>query len=218
MDWMPLVRSIIVASLSTALVLCLSLVIGVWLYERLTKFKLFIEAICMLPLVLPPTVIGFILIMIFGMNSIVGQTIYTITQYKVPFTFMALIITATIVSFPLMLQSIKNGYLSIPQSVKYASKVDGASPIKSFIFVSIPLMKTSIIIGILLSFARALGEFGATLMFAGIIEGRTETAATHIYLALEQNDLKTATIYSAILMIISAIIITALNIHRMKKT
>jgi molybdate transport system permease protein len=135
-----------------------------------------LETLLLLPIVLPPTVIGFLLIFFFGRNSPVGIIIEKFFQYSIMFTPSAAIIASTVVAFPLMYQSAKLGFESVDQALEDASRVDGATEIKVFFLVSLPLSLPSIVIGFIMSFARALGEFGATLMFAGNIPGKTQPA------------------------------------------
>lgn len=150
------------------------------------------ETLLTLPLVLPPTVVGFILIIIFGINSPIGRTVENLFGSTIMFTWWAAVIAASVVAFPLMYQSAKTGFLQVDPGAEEAARVDGANEWKVFWYVTLPLSSRTLVTGLILSFARALGEFGATLMFAGNLPGRTQTAPTAIYMAIESGNLDAA--------------------------
>ena len=181
--WTPVILSLKVASVA----LIFAFTFGVLTARLMTKYqfkgKVVLETILMLPLVLPPTVVGFILIIIFGKNSFIGQLIQLVFGHGILFTVYAAVIASTVVAFPLMYQSAKNGFLSIDEHIIEAARVDGNSDMRIFFKIIIPLSKNLLITGAMLSFARALGEFGATLMFAGNIPGKTQTLPTAVYSA-----------------------------------
>ncbi|AAU22716.1 molybdate ABC transporter permease subunit [Bacillus sp. GM2] len=173
------------------------------LANRNFKGKSIIETVMMLPLVLPPTVVGFFLIVIFGRQSVIGRLIENVFQAPVIFTWWAAVIAAAVVAFPLMYQSAKSGFLAVDRDIEDAARVDGANEWRVFLFVTVPLASNGIMTGIVLSFARALGEFGATLMFAGIIPGVTQTVPTAIYLAIDSGNMTLAWMWVASIAIIS---------------
>ncbi|KYC81503.1 molybdate ABC transporter permease subunit [Bacillus licheniformis] len=173
------------------------------LANRNFKGKSVIETVMMLPLVLPPTVVGFFLIVIFGRQSVIGRLIENVFQAPVIFTWWAAVIAAAVVAFPLMYQSAKSGFLAVDRDIEDAARVDGANEWRVFLFVTVPLASNGIMTGIVLSFARALGEFGATLMFAGIIPGVTQTVPTAIYLAIDSGNMTLAWMWVASIAIIS---------------
>ncbi len=154
--------------------------------------KTAVETLLTLPLVLPPTVVGFILIIIFGINSPIGRTVENLFGSTIMFTWWAAVIAASVVAFPLMYQSAKTGFLQVDTGAEEAARVDGANEWKVFWYVTLPLSSRTLVTGLILSFARALGEFGATLMFAGNLPGRTQTAPTAIYMAIESGNLDDA--------------------------
>lgn len=190
--WTPVILSLKVASVA----LILAFIFGVLAARLITKYqfkgKVVLETILMLPIVLPPTVVGFILIIVFGKKSYIGQLIHMIFDHGVLFTIYAAIIASTVVAFPLMYQSAKNGFLSIDQHIIEAARVDGNSEARIFFKIIIPLSKKLLITGAMLSFARALGEFGATLMFAGNIPGKTQTLPTAVYSAIQSGNMTLA--------------------------
>ncbi len=160
--------------------------------NRKFKGKALVETVFLLPLVLPPSVVGFLLIVIFGRNSLIGQLIEKLFEQPVMFTWWAAVIAAAVVAFPLMYQSSKAGFEAVDKDIEGAARVDGANEWKVFTIISIPLALKAIISGAILSFARALGEFGATLMFAGNIPGKTQTIPTAIYVAIDSGNMELA--------------------------
>jgi len=205
--WSPIRISIEVAIVSGIFVFILGLFFGKIMAVRRFKGKVLIDTIFLLPLVLPPTVVGFLLIIIFGNNSPVGRWIEWMFQQPVMFTWWAAVIAATVVAFPLMYQSARTGFEAIDLDIENAARVDGANEFKVFLFVSIPLALKSIISGAVLSFARALGEFGATLMFAGNIPDKTQTIPTAIYVAIDSGNMDLAWLWVASIIGISFIML-----------
>ncbi len=171
--WTPVRLSIEIASVSAISVIILGLFFGKVLANRKFKGKVLVDTIFLLPLVLPPTVVGFLLIIFFGLNSPVGKLIEWIFNQPVMFTYWAAVIASTVVAFPLMYQSSKTGFEAVDEDIENAARVDGANEFSLFMYISIPLALKAIISGAILSFARELGEFGATLMFAGNILEKT---------------------------------------------
>ncbi|MGM7684010.1 molybdate ABC transporter permease subunit [Cytobacillus sp. Hm23] len=212
--WSPVQKSIEIACVSGLIVLIIGLIMGRMMSKKNFKGKVIFETILMLPLVLPPSVVGFLLVVIFGKNSPVGRGIETIFNQSIIFTWWAAVIAAVVVSFPLMYQSVKTGFSSIDFGIEEAARIDGANEWKVFIFVSIPLAFKSIVSGAVLSFARALGEFGATLMFAGNIPGKTQTTSTAIYVAIDSGNLETAWLWVLMMVIVSFIMLIAVHYIR----
>ncbi|MBS4218486.1 molybdate ABC transporter permease subunit [Bacillus sp. FJAT-49711] len=190
--WAPIKLSLEVAAVSGLIVIILGLFFGKVMANSTFKGKTFVETTFLLPLVLPPSVVGFLLIVIFGRNSPIGQLIETIFKHPIMFTWWAAVIASTVVAFPLMYQSAKAGFEAIDHDIENAARVDGADAFKLFAFITIPLAHRAIISGAILSFARGLGEFGATLMFAGNIPGKTQTIPTAIYIAIDSNNMEMA--------------------------
>ena len=165
------------------------------------------ETILILPMVLPPTVIGFFLIVIFGKNSFAGKAIEWLFQQPIIFTWWAAVIAAIIVAFPLMYQSAKAGFQGIDFEIEEAARLDGANEWEIFLFISIPLASRALISGSILSLARALGEFGATFMFAGNIPGKTQTIPTAIYIAIDSGNMGMAWLWVISIVVISFIML-----------
>ncbi|WP_203362619.1 molybdate ABC transporter permease subunit [Bacillus sp. REN10] len=190
--WSPIKLSIEIAFVSGFIVLVAGILLGRFMANRSFKGKLLLETVLLLPLVLPPTVIGFLLVIIFGKNSVIGQAIEWVFHQPVMFTWWAAVIASTVVAFPLMYQSVKTGFEAVDQDIENAARVDGASEWQVLLFISIPLALKAIISGGILSFTRALGEFGATLMFAGNLPGKTQTTPLAIYMAMDSGHMDMA--------------------------
>ncbi|MCP8615646.1 molybdate ABC transporter permease subunit [Salirhabdus salicampi] len=210
-SWFPVQLSLIVATIATFITLLCGVIIAHVMVTKRFKGKAFVETVIFLPLVLPPTVIGFLLIMVFGKNSPIGNMIEWVTGRSVLFTSTAAVIAATVVAFPLMYQSVKTGMLSVDRNVIGAAKVDGATSWKLLILITLPLSLRSLITGVILSFTRGFGEFGATLMFAGNIPGSTQTIPTAIYLALETGHTGIAWNYVVISIVFSFFLLFSIN-------
>ncbi len=203
----PVWLSIKTATVSGIIVILLGTLAGRILARKTFKGKAVFETILMLPMVLPPTVVGFILIVVFGKNSPAGQAIEWLFNQPVIFTWWAAVIASSVVAFPLMYQSAKSGFQSVPKDIEEAARVDGAGEWRIFLFISVPLASKALISGSILSFARALGEFGATLMFAGNIPGVTQTLPTAIYIAIDSGNMQMAWMWVISIIILSFIML-----------
>ncbi|MFZ7946479.1 molybdate ABC transporter permease subunit [Neobacillus sp. 19] len=214
--WDPVKLSLEIAVVSGCIVLILGLIIGKWMARARFKGKAVVETIFLLPLVLPPTVVGFLLLVVFGKQSPVGRWIEWLFHQPVIFTWWAAVIAALIVAFPLMYQSVKTGFEGVDRDVEDAARVDGANRFQLFLFVSIPLAGKAIISGGILSFARALGEFGATLMFAGNIPGKTQTIPTAIYVAIDSGNMELAWLWVLCMIGISFLMLVCVQFSKGK--
>jgi len=212
--WSPVRLSVEIAAVSGILAVILGLFFGKIMANRRFKGIALVETVFLLPLVLPPSVVGFLLIVIFGRNSSIGQLIEWIFHQPLMFTWWAAVIAATVVAFPLMYQSVKAGFEAIDEDIENAARVDGANEFRLFMRVSIPLALKPIISGAILSFARALGEFGATLMFAGNIPGKTQTIPTAIYVAIDSGNMDLAWLW--VLSIIGLSFFMLVCVHPLK--
>ena len=190
--WEPVQLSLSIAVTAGLIVIIMGTMLGCFFAKNSFKGKTLMETVLMLPLILPPSVIGFLLIVIFGNQSFVGQFIKELFGQSIIFTWYAAVIAAVIVAFPLMFQTAKAGFQGINITLEEAAKDLGANRWQVFVRISIPLAKKALIAGSILSFARALGEFGATLMFAGNIPGVTQTVPTAIYMAIDSGNMTMA--------------------------
>ncbi|MGE6630056.1 molybdate ABC transporter permease subunit [Bacillus sp. NPDC077027] len=207
----PIWLSVQIAAASGTLAIILGTVAGYWMSRTFFKGKVIVETLFMMPLVLPPTVVGFLLLIIFGKHSLIGKAIEWLFHQPVIFTWWAAVIASTIVAFPLMYQSAKAGFSTIDTDIEGAAKVDGASQLQVFVFITIPLAISALLSGAVLSIARALGEFGATLMFAGNIPGKTQTLPTAIYVAIDSGRMELAWTWTICIVILSFLMLLAVR-------
>ncbi|WP_017754601.1 molybdate ABC transporter permease subunit [Calidifontibacillus oryziterrae] len=185
MNYSPLILSLKIASISTVIVFIVGLLISRWLARRDFFGKTIIESIILLPLVLPPTVVGFGLLMLFGKNGPIGSLLLNLFDIQIVFTWLGAVIAAIVVSFPLMYQSASAAFQKYDHNLENAALTMGASKWRVFWTISFPLAWPGLLAGLVLSFARGLGEFGATLMIAGYIPNKTDTIPMAIYFAVE---------------------------------
>lgn len=210
----PIWLSLKIASIAGVVVIILGTLAGRLLARKSFKGKAVLETILMLPMVLPPTVVGFFLIVIFGKNSMMGQAIEWLFKQPIIFTWWAAVIASIVVAFPLMYQSAKSGFQAINLDIEDAGRIDGANEWRVFLFISIPLASKALISGSILSFARALGEFGATLMFAGNIPGETQTIPTAIYIAIDSGNMTMAWMWVISIVMISFLMLLTVRIKQ----
>lgn len=154
--------------------------------------------------------------MVLGVNSPIGELIEWLFQQPIIFTWWAGVVAAVVVAFPLMYQSAKIGIESVDKEVEDAARVDGAGEQRVFFTITLPLAKKAIVAGSILSFARALGEFGATLMIAGNIPGKTQTVPTAIYIAIDSGDFHLAWLWVAVMVFISFAMLLTVHFIREK--
>jgi molybdate transport system permease protein len=209
MDFSPFFISIKTALLATAITFFLGL-FAARLVVKIKHGKGLLDGIFTLPMVLPPTVVGFFLILIFGKNSYVGILLSQI-NVTVMFSWAATVISATVVSFPLMYRTTRGAFEQIDMDMVYAARTLGMSERKIFWRILLPISWPGVAAGTVLSFARALGEFGATIMIAGNIPGRTQTISTAIYTAVQSGDRATAYQWTGIIIAISFSAMIMLN-------
>lgn len=210
-EWQPVLLSLKVASISVIFVLFFGVLAAYIMRSIEFTGKAALESFFALPLVLPPVVIGFILLILIGKEGPVGIFLNKYFDMQIIFTPYAAILAGTVVSFPLMYQSVKAAFESIDTKYEDAARTLGASEWRVFSTVTMPLSWPGLVSGVVLSFARTLGEFGATIMIAGNIPGKTQTIPLAIYFAAEANDLKTAGLYVIIISAVTFFIIFSLN-------
>ncbi|MER2106747.1 MAG: molybdate ABC transporter permease subunit [Solibacillus sp.] len=215
MFWAPVKLSLLITAVAGVIVIFLGTLFGYLFAKKTFKGKIIIETLFMLPLVLPPSVVGFLLIVIFGNQSIVGQWIKLLFGHSLIFTWYAAVIAAVVVAFPLMFQTAKAGFLSVPKPLQEAAQDLGARRWQVFFTISLPLAKRALTTGAILSCARALGEFGATLMFAGNIPGITQTVPTAIYMAIDRGDMTLAWLWVMTIIVVSFLLLvfTRTKVH-----
>lgn len=208
----PILLSLEVALAALVLVFVSGTGLAAWLHRREFWGKTLWEAVFLLPLVLPPVVTGYLLLLLMGKNGPLGILLQRAFSWSLLFTPWAAIIAAAIVAFPLMYQSAKAAFAGLDPAWQDAARSLGARPLKVFWTIALPLSWPGLAAGALLSFARALGEFGATIMVAGNIAGKTATMPTAIYTAAEGGDFATAGVYSLVLGALNFVFVLALSV------
>ena len=197
MDWSPLLISLVTSLTATAVTLVAGLAAAAWRQNRAGAGAALVDGIFILPLVLPPTVVGFLLLLLFGRNGPLGKLLLQFGA-SVVFSWPATVIAATVVAFPLMYVTARAALEQVDPHLLQAARTLGASEARIFREVALPLAWPGVLAGTILSFARALGEFGATLMLAGNIPGKTETIPIAIYFAVEANEIQRAMSWCAV--------------------
>jgi molybdate transport system permease protein len=203
MIWPALKLSLLVTVVATSLVVTIGTVCAFVLAKGKFRGRELLDAIITLPLVLPPTVTGYYLIVLLGRRGLIGSYIYDLTGWSVVFTWWAAVIAASVMALPLMVKSARAAIESVSPQFELASYTLGKGKLETFLRITLPLARRGIFAGVVLSFARALGEFGATLMLAGNIPGKTQTMPLAIYEAVVAGDGRQAQILALILTAVS---------------
>ena len=211
-EWHPVILSLKVACMSLVVVTVLGTGTAYIMRAFSVPGKAVWEALFTLPLVLPPVVTGFLLLLLIGKQGPVGRFLSDQLQVQILFTPYAAILAGTIVAFPLMYQSTKAAFQSVDHNLEDAARTLGAGEGRVFFTVTLPLAWHGLLSGAVLSFSRALGEFGATIMVAGNIPGKTQTLPLAIYFAAESNDLTLAGAYVLVISVITFSLIYGLNL------
>lgn len=209
-DWSPVLLSVRVAIIAVVIVTCLGVPLARVMARGEFAGKDLVESCITLPLVLPPSVIGYGLLILIGKNGIVGRALAE-AGITIIFTWWSAVLAATVVAFPLMYQSAKAAFKSVDVSFEKAARTLGASERRIFFTISLPLAWPGLLAGLVLAFARALGEFGATLMVAGNIPGQTQTIPVAIFFAVDAGDNTTARTLVAIVTVFSFLVIFWVN-------
>ena len=210
-DWFPLWLSLRVAFLSTALAVAGGLWLAYLLANREFRGKDVLDAAVTLPLVLPPTVLGYYLLVLVGRASPLGRLWEEVFGSPLVFTWKAAVVAALLHALPLLVKSARAALESVDRGYERAARNLGASELKLFFRVSLPLARRSILAATALAFARALGDFGVTLMVAGNIPGRTQTVAVAIYDAVESGNGSVARVLVLVVSAAALLILTLAN-------
>jgi molybdate transport system permease protein len=200
---------------TTAASLVLTVVIGLplafVLARRAFRGKWLVEAVVDLPIVLPPSVAGLALLLVFGRRGLIGEQLYAV-GIEIPFTIVAVVLAQIFVAAPFFIRSARAGLAGVDREIEDAARVDGASEVNLFRRVTIPLAATTLAAGVVMSWARALGEFGATIMFAGNIEGRTQTLPLVVYGEFQAGELEASVAAAAILILAALGVLLAVRV------
>tara|TARA_R100001369_G_scaffold28595_3_gene51390 strand:- start:3784 stop:4455 length:672 start_codon:yes stop_codon:yes gene_type:complete len=207
MDWQPLVLTFKLAVVTTAILFVVSIPIANWLSSTKSKIRPVLETLVSMPLVLPPTVLGFYMLVAFSPENAFGNWLNEYLGIKLIFSFGGLVVASVIYSLPFMVQPIQAGLSSLPSTLKEASYTMGKSKITTLMKILLPNIKPSLLTGIVLSFAHTVGEFGVVLMIGGNMPGKTKVASIAIYDEVEALNYAAANSYSLILFSVTFVIL-----------
>jgi len=203
LDLTPFLLSFKLAFFTTVILLVIGIPFAWFLSSTKSRFKPVLEAISALPIVLPPSVLGFYLLVFLSQSSPVGRFFMEMFGVKLVFTFEGLVVASSIYSFPFMIQPLQNGFENVPKNIIESSYLSGKGKIETLFKVILPNMKTFLLTAVIITFAHTVGEFGVVLMVGGSIPGKTEVASVAIYDYVETLDYESAHIYSLIMLAIS---------------
>ncbi len=204
---LPLILTLKVALFATAFAFAAGVGFAYIIVHKKIRGRDLIDAVVTLPLVLPPTVLGYYLLVVFGRNGCLGQWLENVFGVSLIFTWQGAVVASTIVSLPLVFKSAKASFESVDTTLENAARTLGHSEISVFLKVSFPLAWRGIMAGVMLAFARAMGEFGATLMIAGNLPGKTQTLSVAVYQAVQAGDDSLANMLVVIISCVSLFIL-----------
>ena len=216
-DFTPFILSFKLASITTLMLFIISVPFSWYLSQSKSKIKPILEAITSLPIVLPPSVIGFYILYTLSLNSPLGAFFDEYFGISLLFNFNSLVIASCFYSLPFMVQPLQSGFESINKNIIEASYIAGKSKIQTIINVVLPNMKPAIITAIIITFAHTIGEFGVVLMVGGSIVNETKVASLAIYEMVEVLDYTNAHIYSAIMLLFSFVVLLSVYIFNHKQ-
>ncbi|MFK5938179.1 MAG: molybdate ABC transporter permease subunit [Sulfurimonas sp.] len=217
MNYEPFILSFKLASLTAFILFVISLPLAWYLSQTSSKVKPFIESLTALPIVLPPSVLGFYILWALSANSPVGNFFQEYFGVQLVFSFTGLVVASCFYSLPFMVQPLQNGFESINKSMLEASYIAGKSKLQTIFQVALPNMKPALITAIIITFAHTVGEFGVVLMVGGSIPGETKVASVAIYEMVEIMDYSAAHVYSAIMVGISFVVLLSVYIFNAKQ-
>ncbi len=217
MDWFPLYNSIRIAALSTAVIFFLGIFCAHYVAKLPPLVKGVLDVVLTLPMVLPPTVVGYFLLRIFGPKRMVGAWLLSQFDLKMTMVWYSAVFASAVVAFPLMYRTVRGAFESYDKNLTYAAQTLGRSNLWIFWHIQIPCCSQGIIAGTVLAFARALGEYGATSMIAGYTPGRTATISTTVYQLWRTGDNELATRWVLVNLAISAVVLLSVNLMEKKQ-
>ena len=212
LDVAPFILSFKLAGVTTVILFVLSLPLAWYLSQSSSKSKPFLEAVTALPIVLPPSVLGFYILVVLSPNSAVGAFFEDLFGVKLVFSFTGLVVASCFYSLPFMVQPLQSGFESLNKHMLEASYLAGKSKLQTILKVALPNIKPSLITALIITFAHTVGEFGVVLMVGGSIPGETKVASVAIYEMVEVMEYGTAHIYSAFMVLISFIVLLSVYI------
>jgi molybdate transport system permease protein len=211
MDWFPLALSLKVAGIATVIASVLGIALAAALTMRAFPGRDLIDALVTAPLVLPPTVLGYYLLVLLGRSSAAGQAFEAATGSPIVFTQIGATVAATVGALPFVVRSTRAALESVDPRLVLAARTLGAGPLRALVTVHLPLAAPGVVAGAMLGFARALGDFGVTLMVAGNIPGHTQTAALAIYDAIQAQRGTQAAALALVLTAVALVILYVAN-------
>ena len=204
--------SLFTTSISLVITVCFGLPLAVVLARRDFRGSGLLETVVDLPIVLPPAVAGLGLLLVFGRRGLLGEPVGELFGISIPFTTFAVILAQVFVSAPFFIRSARTGLASVPQETEDAARVDGAGELYLFRAITVPLARTALAAGLVMTWARSLGEFGATIMFAGNVQGRTQTLPLVVYSEFNSGDLDASIAAAAILVLAAFGVLIAVRV------
>jgi molybdate transport system permease protein len=217
-EFTPFLLSFKLATITTFILFVLSLPLAWWLSQTASKTKPFFEALTALPIVLPPSVLGFYILVALSQNSPIGVFFEEMFGIRLVFNFTGLVVASCFYSLPFMVQPLQGGFESINKNMLEASYIAGKSKLLTIIKVALPNMKPALMTALIVTFAHTVGEFGVVLMVGGSIPGETKVASVAIYEMVEIMDYQGAHIYSAIMVIISFLVLLSVYVFNSKQS
>lgn len=217
MDWYPLWNSLRIAAISTVIIFFLGIFSAYYIAKAPRVVKGVLDVVLTLPLVLPPTVVGYLLLRVLGPNRILGSFVLDVFGIKMTMTWWSAIFATTVVIFPLMYRTARGAFESFDENLAYAGQTLGLSNTFIFWHIRMPYCNQGILAGTVLAFARALGEYGATSMVAGYTPGRTATISTTVYQLWRTNDDALAFKWVLVNLAISFVVLLAVNLLEKKQ-
>jgi molybdate transport system permease protein len=206
-----LALSLLTTSISLVLTVVIGIPLALLLARRTFRGQTLVETVIDLPIVLPPSVAGLALLLVFGRRGLLGETL-SVLGIEIAFTTLAVIVAQTFVSSPFFIRSARTGFATVDHDLEDAARVDGASERQLFRSITVPLASAALAAGLVMSWARALGEFGATIMFAGSVAGRTQTLPLVVYAEFQGGDLDASIAAAAILVLAAFGVLVAVRI------
>ena len=217
MDFAPFVLSFKLAGLTTLILFMVALPFSWWLSQTKSKAKPIFEAVSALPIVLPPSVLGFYILVVLSPNSTLGGFFHDIFGVQLVFSFTGLVVASCFYSLPFMVQPLQNGFESLNPHMLEASYLAGKSKLQTIWYVALPNIKPSLITALIITFAHTVGEFGVVLMVGGGIPNETKVASVAIYEMVEVMEYDKAHIYSGLMVLMSFIVLLSVYIFNNSK-
>ena len=217
LEFEPFLLSFKLAGITTLILFIISLPLSWYLSQTQSTIKPILEALTALPIVLPPSVLGFYLLISLSHNSPIGSFFEDVFDIRLVFNFTALVIASCFYSLPFMVQPLQSGFESLNKNILEASFVSGKETFETILKVALPNIKPALLTAIIVTFAHTIGEFGVVLMIGGSIPGETKVASLAIYEFVEILDYKAAHIYSALMLIISFVVLLSVYIFNQKQ-